>query len=160
MKFLWFGKKKGVVEAAVEPELIAMPREVYSVVGYVCDPNPLAGTKNTELEPDFINSLILSLLSMADSQADITAQEFFQEHGANILPISDYAFSSERGFSARVGDAGTQRTILIGSPTAIARVSAPFSAKIAAAAVENADGFIVAIDGIAYASFAIAKELI
>ena len=160
MKFLWFGKKKVSPQPAITIEIVAEPQEIYSVTGYVCDTNPLDGTKNTQLNVELIHSMALSVLSQTSTPADIAAQEFFQQHGANALPIADFAFSTDRGFSARVSEMGVQRTILIGAPEVIARVSAPFSLKIAAAALENADGFVVAIDGIAYASFAIAKEII
>ena len=160
MKFLWFGKKKVSSQPAIATEIVAEPQEIYSVIGYVCDTNPLDGVKNTQLSADSIHSMALSVLSQASSPSDIAAQEFFQQHGANALPISDFAFNTDRGFSARVSEMGVQRTILIGNPEIIARVSAPFSSKIAAAALDNANGFVVAIDGIAYASFAITKEII
>lgn len=160
MKFLWFGKKKAAPEIVVEPELTPEPQEIYSVIGYVCDTNPLDGVKNTQLNAELIHSMALSVLSQTSSPADIAAQEFFQQHGANALPISDYSFTADRGLSARVSEMGVQRTILIGTPEIIARVSAPFSPKIVAAVLSNADCFVVAIDGIAYASFAIAKDII
>ena len=159
MRFLWFGKRKVTSQPAIANKIVAESQEIYSVIGYVCDTNPLDGTKNTQLSAGLIHSMALSVLAQTNSPAEIATQEFFQQHGANVLPISDYAYSADRGFSARVTDSGIQRTILIGSPCAIALVSAPFSAKISAAAKENADGFVIAIDGIAYASFAIAKEI-
>ena len=159
MRFLWFGKKRAPA-TVIQPESTPERQEVYSVVGYVCDTDPLAGAKNTQLSPKLIHSMALSVLSQTSSPADIAAQEFFQQLGAHPLPISDYAFSTERGVSAHVTNNGEQKTILIGTPEVITRVSAPFSPKIAAAALANADGFVVAIDGIAYASFAIAKEIL
>lgn len=160
MRFLWFGKKKHNPKVETPTETVAEIQEVFSVVGYVCDTDPMAGAKFTQLSAELVNSMALTVLAQADSPADLAAQEFFQEHGANVLPISDYAFSADRGFSARVTDNELQRTILIGTPDVIARVSAPFSEKIATAAKDNADGFVIAIDGIAYASFAISKEII
>lgn len=160
MRFLWFGKKKTAPQVVDQVEIVSQPQEIYSVIGYVCDANPMSGAKNTQLPSRVINSLALTVLSQTSSPADIAAQEFFQEHDANVLPISDYSFNADRGFSARVLDGTQQRTVLIGTPKVIARVSAPFSPKITTAALDNADGFVVAIDGIAYASFAIAKEII
>ena len=72
MKFLWFGKKKASKQVEVTPP--PAPQEVYSVVGYICETNPEAGAKNTELPAQFINSAILSILSKAHSPADIAAQ--------------------------------------------------------------------------------------
>ena len=159
MRFLWFGKKRAPA-AVNQPESTPPPQDVYSVVGYVCDTDPLAGAKNTQLSAELILSMSLTVLAQSSSPADIAAQEFFQVHGAHSLPISDYAFSADRGISAHVTNNGDQKTILIGTPEVIARVSAPFSPKIAAAALANTDGFVVAIDGIAYVSFAIAKEIL
>jgi len=158
MKFLWFGKKKAAKQVEVTPP--PAPQEVYSVVGYICETNPEAGAKNTELPAQFINSAILSILSKAHSPADIAAQEFFQERGANLLPVSDYSFSAERGFSGRIQDGDIRRTVLIGPASVIARVTTPLSNSLASAAANNSDLFVVAIDGIAYAAFGITKELI
>lgn len=158
MKFLWFGKKKASKQVEVTPP--PAPQEVYSVVGYICETNPEAGAKNTELPAQFINSAILSILSKAHSPADIAAQEFFQERGANLLPVSDYAFSAERGFSGRIQDGEIKRTVLIGPTSVISRVTTPLSSSIANAAASNPDLFVVAIDGIAYAAFGITKEII
>ena len=109
---------------------------------------------------DSINSAILSILSQANSPADVAAQEFFQERGAVVLPISDYSFAPDRGFSARVIDGEIKRTVLIGNPEVIARATTPFSASIAAAVLSDPTSFVVAIDGIAYANFGISKEVI
>ncbi len=158
MKFLWFGKKKSVtpVEAAPPPVL----QEVYSVSGYICETNPEAGAKNTELSAQLINSAILSILSEANSPADIAAQEFFQERGANVLPLSDYAFSTERGFSGRILDGEIKRTILIGPASVISRVTTPFTEALLNAVASSPEQFVVAIDGIAYATFGITKEMV
>ena len=158
MRFLWFGKKKAA--PAVEVEVVREPQEVYSVTGFICETNPMSGAKNTELRADTINSMILSVLSHASSPSDIAAQEFLQERGAIVLPTSDYSFSAERGFCARVSDEGVTRTVLLGSPEVIARATTPFCKDIAAAVSENPDCLVVAIDGIAYASFGITKELV
>ena len=158
MKFLWFGKKKAAKQVDVTPP--PAPQEVYSVVGDICETNPEAGAKNTELPAQLINSAILSILSKSHSPADIAAQEFFQERGANLLPVSDYAFSAERGFSGRIQDGEIKRTVLIGPTSVISRVTTPLSSSIANAAASNPDLFVVAIDGIAYAAFGITKEII
>jgi hypothetical protein len=104
--------------------------------------------------------MILSVLSQATSPADIAAQEFFQERGANLFPINSYTFTAERGFSSRVVDGATTRTVLIGPVEAITRVTTPFCPSIAAAIQGNPDSFVVAIDGIAYAAFTLGSELI
>jgi len=160
MRFLWFGKKKvkptPVLEIAKERE----PEEVYSVVGFTCETNPVATAKNTQLHLEVINSLILSVLSQANSPADIAAQEFFQAHGANILPTNDFTYNSERGYSSRVQDDKTLRTVLIGPPDVIARAATPFCKAISAAILGTPEAFVVAIDGIAYASYSISKELV
>ena len=158
MKFLWFGKKKASKQVEVTPP--PAPLEVYSVVGYICETNPEAGAKNTELSAQLINSAILSILSQANSPADIAAQEFFQERGANILPLSEYAFNAERGFSGRILDGSIKRTILIGPARVIARVTTPFSGTLLNAVASSPEQFVVAIDGIAYATFGITKEII
>jgi hypothetical protein len=158
MRFLWFGKKKTVKPVETPPP--PTPQEVYSVIGYICETNPEAGAKNTELSAQLINSAILSILSQANSPADIAAQEFFQERGANVLPISDYSFSAERGFSGRIQDGDIERTVLIGPASVIARVTTPLSNSLASAAANNPDLFVIAIDGIAYAAFGITKEFI
>ena len=93
-------------------------------------------------------------------QADIAAQEFFQERGANVLPINSYSFTAERGFSARVVDGAITRTVLVGPVEAITRVTTPFCQSIAAATQVNPEAFVVAIDGIAYAAFTLSSELV
>ena len=158
MRFLWFGKKKPLKPVEITPP--PAPQEVYAVSGYVCETNPEAGAKNTELSAQLINSAILSILSQANSPADIAAQEFFQERGANILPISDYSFSGERGFSGRILDGEIKRTVLIGPVEVIARVTTPLNRSLANTIESNPGSFVVAIDGIAYAAFGITKELI
>ncbi len=158
MKFLWFGKKKSVTPVELAPP--AAPQEVYSVSGYICETNPEAGAKNTELSAQLINSAILSILSEANSPADIAAQEFFQERGANVLPLSDYAFSTERGFSGRILDGEIKRTILIGPASVISRVTTPFTEALLNAVASSPEQFVVAIDGIAYATFGITKEMV
>ena len=160
MRFLWFGKKKVAATTLNEVVTPPEPQEIYSVTGYICETNPVSGSKNTELTAQTINSAILSILSQANSPADVAAQEFFQERGANVLPVSNYAFSSERGFSGRVNDGQSQRTVLLGTARVIARATIPFSAEIAATVASNPEAFVVAIDGIAYASFGITKEII
>lgn len=159
MSFPWFKKKKKPLAVEVtEPE--RLPVETFSVTGYICESDPLSGAKGSQLEAATINSYALSILAGANSPADIAAQEFFQERGANVLPIIDYSFSPERGFSARVIDGEKKRTVLIGTPDVITRASAPFSESIATAVLENPSAFVVAIDGIAYATFAITSELV
>jgi len=76
------------------------------------------------------------------------------------LPVSDYAFSAERGFSGRIQDSEIKRTVLIGPTSVISRVTTPLCSSIANAAASNPDLFVVAIDGIAYAAFGITKEII
>ena len=159
MRFLWFGKKKAkVVQAPVAPEVAK--QEVYCVTGFICESNPDPSSRGSQLDPHVINSAILSILSEANSPADLAAQEFFQERGAIVLPISDYSFAPERGFSARVIDGDTKRTVLIGNPEVIARATTPFSPAIAAGVLSEPTSFVVAIDGIAYANFGITKEAI
>jgi phosphatidylserine/phosphatidylglycerophosphate/cardiolipin synthase-like enzyme len=158
MKFLWFGKKKSVTPVELAPQ--AAPQEVYSVTGYICETNPQSGAKNTELSAETINSAILTLFSQAQSPADIAAQEFFQERGANVLPLSDYAFSVERGFSGRILDSQIKRTVLIGPASVIARVTTPLSTLLADAVASAPEISVVAIDGIAYAAFSITKEVL
>ena len=158
MKFLWFGKKKAATPVEVAPR--PLPQEIYSVSGYVCETNPAAEAKNTELNAQLINSAILSILSQGGSPADTAAQEFFQERGANVLPISEYVFSAERGFSGRILDGQIKRTVLIGPAAVIARVTTPLSGALANAVASSPEQFLVAIDGIAYAAFGISKELI
>ncbi len=160
MRFLWFGKKKVKAEPLLEVEIEREPEELFSVVGFMCETNPIASAKNTQLHLEVINSLILSVLSEANSPADIAAQEFFQAHGANVLPTNDYVYNQERGYSARVQDENTLHTVLIGPAPVIARASTPFCDAIGTAIESNPGAFVVAIDGIAYASFSITKELI
>jgi len=159
MRFLWFGKKKAKVTPTTPAPEVAK-QEVYSVVGFICESNPDPSSRGSELNPHIINSAILSILSQANSPADVAAQEFFQERGAVVLPISDYSFAPDRGFSARVIDGEIRRTVLIGNPEVIARATTPFSASIAAAVLSDPTSFVVAIDGIAYANFGISKEVI
>ena len=159
MRFLWFGKKATKV-SPVEVEVERTPVEVFSVSGFAIESNPVVGGKNTELSHATINSMILSVLSEATSPADIAAQEFFQERGANVLPINSYSFSADRGFSARVVDGETARTVLVGPVEAITRATTPFCQSIQAATQVNPEAFVVAIDGIAYAAFTLSSEMI
>ena len=160
MRFLWFGKKKAPQILAPEVEIARTPVEVFSVSGFVIESNPVPGNKNTELSHGTINSMILSVLSEASSPADVAAQEFFQERGANVLPINSYSFSAERGFSSRVVDGAITRTVLIGPVEAISRATTPFCPSIAAATQSSPESFVVAIDGIAYAAFTLRSELV
>ena len=163
MRFLWFGKKKVSTAPTAEVEVTREPQEVYSIVGYQCLTAPLAGTKalkNLELSRQAINSLILTLVSQEHSPAYIAAQEFFQEQGANHLPIRDYSFSAERGLSGRVQDDEVTRTVLIGPAKVIARATTPFHDAIAEAVLASLEISVVAIDGIAYATYSINCELI
>lgn len=162
MKFLWFGKKKKDTPA-VENEVLREPQEVYSIVGFQCINAPLSGTKalkSLELSHQEINSLILSLVSQEHSPSYLAAQEFFQEQGANVLPVRDYSFNVERGLSARVQDAEVTRTILIGPAKVIAHATTPFCDAIADAVLATPECSVVAIDGIAYATYSINCELI
>ncbi len=168
MRFLWFRKKKKAAPP-VEIEVVREPEEVFSVIDFQCITNPVAGSSPSnhskslngiELSAQEIDSLILSLLSQAHSPADIAAQEFFQERGANVLPVRDYSFSPERGYSGRVQEADATRTVLIGGAAVIARATTPFCEEIAAAVIETPNAKVVAIDGIAYAIYSIDRELI
>jgi len=98
MKFLWFGKKKAVKQVEVTPP--PAPQEVYSVVGYICETNPEAGAKNTELPAQFINSAILSILSKAHSPAAI--RRFYPSSPRltplRILPPKSSSKSAEQIF--------------------------------------------------------------
>jgi hypothetical protein len=160
MKFLWFGKKKAAPATAPESVEALEPQEVFSVNGFAIESNPESGNKKTELSHQTINSMALSVLAQASGASDLAAQEFFQERGANVLPIASYTFSAERGFSARVQDGNTSHTVLIGPVGVISKATTPFCASIAAATAQNPDSFVVAIDGIAYAVFSISRELI
>jgi hypothetical protein len=159
MRFLWFGKKK-VKAAQVSSAAEEARQEVYSVSGFICETNPDPTSRGSELNAHTINSAILSVLSEASSPADLAAQEFFQERGAIVLPISEYGFTAERGFSARVIEGDIKRTVLIGNPVVIALATTPFCPSIKAAVTAEPGSFVVAIDGIAYASFGITKEFI
>ena len=160
MRFLWFGKKKAKESSAPTPETPRELQESFSVSGFAMESNPVAGTKNSELSHQTINSLALSVLSQAHHDSDKAAQEFFQERGAIVLPISSYSFNAERGFSARVQDGEISRTVLIGPVAEIARATTPFCPSIAAATAQHPEAFVIAIDGIAYATFTISRELI
>ncbi len=159
MRFLWLGKKK-VKPNSIRVVQEVIRKEVFSVSGFVCQTNPDPSSRGSELTTESINSAILSVLAAASSPADLAAQVFFKERGAIVLSISDYSFVPERGFSARVIEGATKRTVLIGNPVVIARSTTPFSATIAAAAMADPTSFVVAIDGIAYACFGITKEII
>jgi len=159
MRFLWFGKKKDKA-APVSPLAEEVRQEVYSVSGFICETNPDPASRGSELNAHTINSAILSVLAESSTHADLAAQESFQDRGANNLPNSDYAFTAERGFSARVSEGDIKRTVLIGNPVVIARATTPLCASIKAAVMAEPASFVVAIDGIAYASFGIAKEFI
>jgi len=159
MRFRWFGKKKKFAPIVDLPE-VREPQEVFSVADYTCINSPIKGGKGVELSSQLIDSLILTLLSKEDSPADLAAQEFFQQKGANLLETRDYSHSAERGSSARVEDAGTTRTVLIGRATTIARATTPFCGEIVAAVAATPDCKVVAIDGIAYATYSITRELI
>lgn len=159
MRFLWFGRKKKVAPLVDLPE-VREPQEVFSVADYICVNSPMKGGKGVELSSQLIDSLILSLLSKENSPADVAAQEFFQQKGANLQEVRDYSSHPERGSSARVVDAGTTRTVLIGRATTIARAATPFCEEIVAAVAATPDCKVVAIDGIAYATYSINRELI
>ena len=158
MRFLWFGKKKPPASVA-STELEVVEEESFSVIGFVCESNPPTGGKASQLEAATIHSCILSLLQGANSPADLAAQEFFQERGAIVLPIVDYSSTPDRGFSARVVDEDRTRTVLMGPAEVIARATAPFSPAIAGAVLQNPQCCVIAIDGVAYASFAVVSEL-
>ena len=158
MRFLWFGRKKRpTLLVATEPERKLV--EIFSVSDFVCETNPLQGAKGSQLDAHTIYSHILSLLSGGGSPADLATQEFFQERGGALLPILDYSYSPDRGYSARVVDEEMKRTVLMGNNQVIARASAPFAPMILSALELNPEAFVVAIDGIAYASFAVVSEL-
>lgn len=158
MKFLWFGKKKSAPKPEAMQEPIREPEEVFSVTGFICETNPIAGTKNAALNAHTINSLILSIYSQSHELADVAAQEFFQERGAIALPVTDYSINAERGISARIFDGDVKRTVLVGPPAAISRASTPFCETIAAGVAAAPTSLVVAIDGIAYANFEITKD--
>ena len=174
MGFLWFGKKKKATRTVlVEAPEPAKPIEVFSVENYLCDTNPLGNSGKSgasELSHALINSVILTLLSQGNSPAEIAAQEFFQQRGAIELPISDYSFTPDRGYSARIDDGDGQRTVLIGAPAVVQRATTPLSAMLASAINgEASEGiapkassakYLVAIDGIAYVSFEICSSII
>ena len=156
MRFLWFGKKK--VATTPTLETIREPQELFTVTDFIAISNPIIGSSKTELTDEVINSAIFSLLSNDHSPASVAAQIFFQSQGAILLPTVDYSFSPARGCSARMNDGDIQRTVLIGPPVVIARATIPFCQKIADAAAANPDCSIVAIDGVAYASYQITRE--
>ena len=156
MRFLWFGKKKAPSKAPVET--IREPQEIFSVTDFISVNNPITGSSKTELTDDLINSAIFSLLSNDHSPANLAGQTFFQSRGAILLPTSDYSFNPARGYSARIQDRDLQRTVLIGAPVVVARATTPFCEAIALAIVQNPNCFVVAIDGIAYASYQIISE--
>ena len=159
MRFLWFGKRKKSAPVVDLPE-VREPQEVFSVADYTCVNSPIKGGKGVELSNQLIDSMVLSLLSKENSPADIAAQEFFQQKGANLLEVRDYSSSSERGLGGRVEEGGTSRTVLIGRATTIARATTPFCEEIVAAVAATPDCKVVAIDGIAYATYSITRELI
>ena len=159
MRFLWFGKRKKSA-TVVDLQEVSEPQEVFSVADYTCINSPIKGAKGVELSSQLIDSLIFSLLSQENSPADVAAQEFFQQKGANLQEVRDYSCNSERGSSARVEDAGTSRTVLIGRADTIARATTPFCEEIVAAVAATPDCKVVAIDGIAYATYTITRELI
>lgn len=156
MRFLWFGKKK--VPRKVPAETIREPQEVFSVADFISVNNPISGSNKTGLTDDEINSAIFSLLSNDHSPANLAGQTFFQSRGAILLPTSDYSFNPTRGYSTRIQDGDLQRTVLIGAPVVVARSTTPFCEAIALAVVQNPNCFVVAIDGIAHASYQITSE--
>jgi len=156
MRFLWFGKKK--VAQAPPLETPRAPQELFTVSDFIAINNPITGSSNTGLADEVINSAIFSLLSNDHSPANFAAQTFFQSHGAILLPTLNYSFNPARGYSARIQDRDLQRTVLIGAPVVIARATTPFCQEIADAVAANPECFIVAIDGIAYASYQITSE--
>ena len=159
MRFLWFGKKKSNSPQVIEEAEAPIPVEVFSVSNFLIESNPQPSVKGTELSHQTIHALALSILSQSSTPADLAAQEFFQEHGSSRLPVSDYSYSAERGYSGRVSDGEITRNVLIGSPKVIARATTPWSAAIEKAARENPEVFVLAIDGIAYAAYSVTSEL-
>src|SRR5450631_3469489 len=151
MRFLWLGKKK--VARTLPVEVLPEPVEIFTVSDFISINNPISGSSKTGLIDDVINSAIFSLLSMDHSPANLAAQTFFQSRGAISLPTTDYSFNPERGYSARIQDGELQRTILIGTPIVIAKATTPFCEAIASAVAQNPNCYVVAIDGIAYASY-------
>lgn len=159
MRFLWFGKKKEPIAVInLEPE--RAPQEIFSITGFISEPNPLQGGKGSQLDLQTINSYILSIFSQLHSPADRATQEFFQERGAIVLPVEEFSAAPNRGFSGRIIDGERKRTVVIGLPEVIAHASAPFSPALTATSTQKPAPYVVAIDGIAYASFSITSEMV
>ncbi len=156
MRFLWFGKKKKASEIIDDvPEL----QEVFSVEDYVCITDPLS-SRSTALASSTISSCIFAVLGNQETKANQAAQEFFQEHGANQLNTTEFNVTDAQGFSARVHDGSQNRTVLIGVPSVISRATTPFHSEIAAMVKASPEIYVVAIDGIAYATFRIARNFL
>jgi hypothetical protein len=158
VRFLWFGKKKKV--RVSEPEITPELTEVFSVTNFVLVNNPIPATTSTYLTDQSINSIVLSVLTEEHSPSAVAAQEFFQERGANLLPLRDFASYPTRGLSARVKEGDLDRTVLIGPAEVIALATTPFCAEITEASRTDPDGVIVAIDGIAYVSYTVTSEMV
>jgi hypothetical protein len=159
MRFLWFGKKKSAEVAPIEEREAPTPVEVFSISNFVIESNPQPTVKGTELSHQAIHSLALSILAQNSKPADIAAQEFFQERGATLLPVSDFTSSADRGYSGRVRDGQTIRNVLIGAPSVISRATTPWCESIIAATRDSTNTSVIAVDGIAYAAFTITSEL-
>ena len=161
MRFLWFGRKrKADRKAQSAPAVVREPQEVFSVNDFVVVNSPLAGSKATALSTEKIDSLILSLVSEVHAPADIAVQEFFQERGAEKYLVTNFSHNPARGLGGRISDASAKRMVLIGPAPVISRATTPLCKELAEVVNNNPNALLVAIDGIAYATYTVTSELI
>jgi hypothetical protein len=153
----WFRKKKKVDLQPESPIETREPKEVFSVMDYVCVSHPLAASNkvSTAIDPKVIASFIYSIFSKEESAMNTSVMKYFQEHGAESLEMSEYSFNDGQGYSARVSDGTATHMVLVGSPAVVARSAIPFHEEIAESLKHNPEQYCIAIDGIVYAAFRI-----
>jgi len=161
MRFLWFGRKRRADrKAQSQVAVVREPQEVFSVNDFVVVNSPLAGSKTTTLASEIIDSLILSLVSEVHAPADIAVQEFFQEKGAQKYPVTNFSHNPARGLGGRVNDESAKRMVLIGPAPVISRATTPLCKELTEVVSNNPSALLVAIDGIAYATYTVTSEFI
>ena len=161
MRFLWFGRKRRADRKTQSQTVVVRePQEVFSVNEFVVVNSPLAGSKTTALTTEKIDSLILSLVSEVHTPADIAVQEFFQEKGAEKYLVTNFSHNPARGLGGRVSDESGKRMVLIGPAPVISRATTPLCSELSEVVSNNPNALLVAIDGIAYATYTVTSEFI
>ena len=145
-----------------KPKYVPTTKEIYSVRHTVLQESPLGNVPGTTLSEATIRNIVAAVLKKDPSKTNMAAVEWLsptEEFGS-----MNYEHNTDKGYSAVVSGGGKSYRVVMGAAPHVRRAATDISQEIRdlinIELAANETMHLVAIDGIIYAGWVVARETI